>query len=148
MALKMYFHSYWYERLRLLSWKKLAPTKMLQKWVLTKFELLHVCFFMSWLSGFFLCLCFHYYDTTPCVQAELHNDWLFRDSMLRIHCCLQWPGTGSHWTSLPSMWWWDSLVMSPCAVYCEQEISGSVLPFEFSLQLVFNLTHSNFLAHH
>lgn len=38
--------------------------------------------------------------------------------------------------------------MSPCAVYCEQEISGSVLPFEFSLQLVFNLTHSNFLAHH
>lgn len=39
---------------------------------------------------FFLprCLCFYCGDITPRVQAELHNSWLFWDSVLRIHCQL------------------------------------------------------------
>lgn len=73
--------------------------------------------------------------------------------LLRIHCQLS-PVVAWDWFLLnipPFHWgtggmgWQDSLVMSPRAVYCEQEVSQSVLLFVFRGQFIFNLTQRNSL---
>lgn len=111
-GLKMYFRSYWYERLGLLSWKtnwhQLKDNAEMSLGRVHTWQLLQgliLVFILSFLPPTPLCLCFYYGDITPRVQAKLHNKWLFWDSMLRSHCQLSPVAWDGFLLNIPPLHW-------------------------------------------
>lgn len=161
-GLKMYFHSYWYERLRLLSWKnKLTPTeKTLQRWVLAEFtrdSFCRVFLFIYFGFSFFVVVAFALFM----LSLQWHNPMCpgrIAQQLTLLRFC-QFSSVAWDWSppnippfhrGMGGMGWWNALVTSPCAVYCELGVSESVSLFVFKGQFIFNLTRKIFsssLAH-
>lgn len=134
-------------------------SETMQKWVLAEFTHNSFCralilvFILSFLPSppLPLCLCFYYGDITPRVRAELHNKWLFWDSVLRIHCQLSPVAWGGFLLNTPPCHWgmgWDDRISLSWVhvLFTVSRRYQAVLLFVFRGQFIFNLAHRNFLV--